>query len=425
MNPSGNDNRGRSRTVSRRGLLRAAGGAAVGAIGLGLAGCDNGEEQVAASPSPAATAKPTAASSVIGPVDQRTQARRGTGLIAWDPTKTSDGYTLFAPLGGASAYVISMEGESVHTWDIAAISGTRGMGYAYLLENGNLFVVGHSFTDDAPVWLRKGGFLMEVDWQGNVLWQRDEPDQHHDARLLPNGNVLVLCTEVIPAEVAAQVQGGLPPVVEGEMWSDWAKEMTRKGDIVWEWHAWEHLDPETDHINAQDLRDEWTHGNSIEQLPNGNVLLSFRNINTIGIADRESGEFVWKFGPPALAQQHCASYLPNGNVLVFDNGAHRLNTSLPFSRVLEINPETNGIVWQYMDASVMEFFSPLISGAQRLANGNTLIAEGNHGRMFEVTADKEVVWEYVNPFFNKAAIVGESNRVFRAYRYPPEAFPLL
>jgi hypothetical protein len=70
---------------------------------------------------------------------------------------------------------------------------------------------------------------------------------------------------------------------------------------------------------------------------------------------------------------------------------------------------------------MFEFFSPYISGAQRLANGNTLICEGVHGRIFEVTGAGEVVWEYVNPhFFEGPGRPGLTNAVFRAFRYTPE-----
>ena len=92
-----------------------------------------------------------------------------------------------------------------------------------------------------------------------------------------------------------------------------------------------------------------------------------------------------------------------------------------FSRVIEVDPRTSAIVWEYIDQSLFEFFSPYISGAQRLANGNTLICEGCHGRFFEVTTGGEVVWEYVNPFFcDEPGRPGVNNWVFRAFRYTPE-----
>src|SRR5262245_44243265 len=70
-----------------------------------------------------------------------------------------------------------------------------------------------------------------------------------------------------------------------------------------------------------------------------------------------------------------------------------------------------------ISGTAREFFSPRISNAQRLPNGNTLICEGDSGRLFEVTAGGELVWEYVNPYFGGAPT---NNRVFRAYRYSAE-----
>jgi len=88
-----------------------------------------------------------------------------------------------------------------------------------------------------------------------------------------------------------------------------------------------------------------------------------------------------------------AAPLPNGNILVFDNGPHRLDESFPFSRVIEVNPATDQIVWTYQEPFPYNFYSPRISNAERLPNGNTLINEGVFGRFFEVTPDGEVVWE--------------------------------
>jgi hypothetical protein len=130
---------------------------------------------------------------------------------------------------------------------------------------------------------------------------------------------------------------------------------------------------------------------------------------------------IWKLGSPPLAQQHDPRPLPNGNLLIFDNGPHRRDHPAPYSRVIEVDPRTRAIVWEYRDQSLFDFFSPYISGAQRLANGNTLICEGCDGRIFEVTAGGDVVWEYVSPHFAHAAgRPGLNNWVFRAFRYTPE-----
>jgi hypothetical protein len=93
-----------------------------------------------------------------------------------------------------------------------------------------------------------------------------------------------------------------------------------------------------------------------------------------------------------------------------------------YSRVLEIDPLSLDIVWQYtpaeagfvMPLDASRFYSPFVSGAQRLENGNTLITEGSDGRVFEVTRDHELVWEYLSPYRGTRGL----NMVYRAYRAP-------
>ena len=184
--------------------------------------------------------------------------------------------------------------------------------------------------------------------------------------------------------------------------------------------AWEHLDPEADCITAvQERREEWAHGNGLAEMANGDIVVSFRTISTVIIIDRKTGDIIWKLGAPPLCGQHAPTPLPNGNLLIFDNGPHRLDHVMPFSRVIEVEPATKQIVWEYREKRESFFFSPRISNAQRLTNGNTLMCEGDFGRLFEVTATGEVVWEYVTPYFGESRNA-EHNRVFRAYRYSAE-----
>jgi outer membrane protein assembly factor BamB len=91
----------------------------------------------------------------------------------------------------------------------------------------------------------------------------------------------------------------------------------------------------------------------------------------------------------------------------------------PTSRVLEINPVTLELVWSYTNP---RFFSTNISSAQRLANGNTLVTAGAGGRMFEITREGAIVWEYMYPQFSGA---NSSNAVYRAYRVPYSWIPQL
>jgi uncharacterized protein (UPF0248 family) len=211
----------------------------------------------------------------------------------------------------------------------------------------------------------------------------------------------------------------------GKMYSDYLAEVTRAGNTVWEWRTWEHLDPEADGISeVQAPRTMWAQGNSVQELPDGDILASFRPTSTVVRISRNTGKILWKLGPPVVAGQHAPTLLPNGNILIFDNGTHRLDDSMPYSRAIEIDPATNEIVWKYQDYPSWNFFSPRMGIAQRLANGNTLLTESSFGRFFEVTKEGQIVWEYVNPFFGRPFFGGppgcEGNLVFRALRYSPE-----
>jgi arylsulfotransferase ASST len=170
-----------------------------------------------------------------------------------------------------------------------------------------------------------------------------------------------------------------------------------------------------------------------------NVIISSREASLLAIVARD-GSIVWRLGPDFLQSdalraigqiigQHHAHLIPKGlpgagNLLVFDNGGpsgygEPTGTAprgvgvyaRPNSRILEIDPVSLKLVWSYTAPG--QFFSTNISGAQRLANGNTLITEGAGGRIFEVTSDRRIVWEFMNPLF-----VNARNAVYRAYRIP-------
>jgi hypothetical protein len=243
--------------------------------------------------------------------------------------------------------------------------------YGYLTERGTLVYNGRidgpgdSFLS-STLW--KGGVVLEVDWHGEVVWEVRHPDHHHDGIRLANGNALLLCMAEIPSDIAQRVAGGRPgSEYNGRMYADYLVEMTTNGRCVWEWRSWEHLEPEAFPIvDPAGARSEWTHANSVAELADGDLMLRFELMSTVVIVDRRSGAVVRFF-----------------------------KETLPGA-----------------------FFSPIISNAQRLWNGNTLINEGTSGRLFEVTAEGEVVWEYVNPYVGCPGARDQQNAVFRAYHYP-------
>jgi hypothetical protein len=269
-----------------------------------------------------------------------------------------------------------------------------------------------------------GAKLIEVDRDGKAVWAYDDIYLSHDFYRMKNGNTMVIRWVAMPAEVTKKVKGGLSGTErEGIMWSDALREITTDGKVAWEWIGYEHMDTDIDTLCPLCGRARWANANSVYVMDNGDVLLSQRFTNTLLIVDKKTGDIKWRWGSGEIAHPHDAQVLDNGNILAFDNGFHR-NCIHDFqssrSRVVEVNPKTKEIVWEYEDEVPMNFYSFACSGCQRLPNGNTLICEAMMGRIFEVTPNGENVWEYIVPFRYKHPFLGRVNFVFRAYRYGPD-----
>lgn len=322
------------------------------------------------------------------------------------------GYTIFSSVRGHHATMVDMQGQVVHQWH-----HEEGIQHLKLLVNGNLLIQTLPPEDAGGAEQIGGsaGALIELDWQGNTVWEHRDVMMHHDYVRLENGNTIYFAWDKLPEETSKQVQGGHHFDEDPEvMWGDLIREITPAGEIASEWYSWEHLSFDEDQICPLESHKEWTHANSLEVLDNGDWLISFRLTSTVAIVDHDSGEFRWKWGPDQLSHQHNASMLDNGNILIFDNGCHR-KRGPNFSRIIELNPETEEIAWSYFNPTVVAFYSFMVSGCERLPNGNTLITEGASGRLFEVTQDHEVVWEYISPWTLPSSF-GPTPAVFRSYR---------
>ena len=344
-----------------------------------------------------------------------------TGLIHRSRQDCYEGYTLFANAGGGPepnevdryANLLDMEGRVCHRWE----SG-EGIRYGHLLPNGNLLCRTRPPGEvDGPGHVGgSSAALLELDWDSNVVWEYRNPYLHHDHLRLQNGNTLILLWQRIPADVTARVKGGYVGEEDPkQMFGDVVQEISPDGAVVYEWRSWEHLDFDEDVICPLENREEWTHSNSLSVTSEGDPVISFRKTNTVGIVDRSTGDFKMKWGPGEVSHQHDVSFLSNGHLLIFDNGSHR--RGIDFSRVIELDPVSKEVLWEYKGDPPISFYSYHISGAERQPNGNTLICEGSHGRIFEVTPDKEIVWEYINPFFASGNGMGRTNWIFRAHRY--------
>jgi uncharacterized repeat protein (TIGR01451 family) len=278
-----------------------------------------------------------------------------------------------------------------------------------------------------------------MDWDGTVVWQFANPAGtvfHHDWERLPNGNTLILCYQdiLVPAISPVNVQ------------EDFILEVNPAGDIVWEWHISDHFDQlglSQDRIDRiYEVGGDWSHVNTVAAIPEntshtdprfspGNIVISIRHQNTVAIIDRVTGEVVWTLADATIGQ-HMTHMLPDdvpggGNILVFDNGSggNRVYGVVPsryYSRVVEIDPTTDTLPWVYTaessGLSLQTFYSSLTCGAQRMANGNTVIFESKWGRVFEVTPAGQTVWEYMSPYVTDAAT--GSTLFYRAYKVPLE-----
>jgi hypothetical protein len=420
-----------------------------------------------------------------------------TGVTLYDPAKACSGYTLFQA-AGLGALLIDMSGREVQLW-----RGLQGFPNK-LLPGGQVF--GSTGQRDPRYALQDQVDLVQVDWDGNIVWrfsqleQVSDPDgptrwvarQHHDyqragspvgyyapgqAPYTDRGNTLLLVHQDVHE----------PKISPHPLLDDRIVEVDWTGKVVWDWRPHEHIDElGFDRAARESLRTQpnlrplasgpvgdWLHLNSLSVVgPNrhydagdtrfhpDNILWGAREANLIVIVDKQTGRVVWRLGPdysgdPSLEKlgwiigQHHPHIIPEGlpgagNLLVFDNGGwagygrpHAVapsghNVALrDYSRVLEIDPITLEVVWQYtpeeggfvlpLDAS--RFYSPFISSAQRLANGNTLITEGSDGRIFEVTREHALVWEYISPYWGQGRL--NLNLVYRAYRAPYDWVPQL
>ena len=130
------------------------------------------------------------------------------------------------------------------------------------------------------------------------------------------------------------------------------------------------------HTNSVEIIPENEIGTFDERFKKGNIVLSFAAINSVFILDKDSFNVTWAYTEGLFDFQHTPSIVHSGNLILFDNGRTR-----NYSRVLEINPLTKKLVWNYTAEPKESFHSKMMGVSQRLPNGKTLIAESTKGRV--------------------------------------------
>jgi hypothetical protein len=323
---------------------------------------------------------------------------RTVGLMSSTDSKVFNGYLLFAPKHNTTTYLINNQGRIVHQWAGSAYEPGQSV---YLLENGHLLrtcmTKGKLSTGGG-----EGGRVEEYDWDGNLVWVLDFSTetsmQHHDIRILPNGNIIMLVVEkktyaqVIaagfnPSKLASEIQQ------KDIMVPDYVAEIKPTkpvgGTVVWEWHVWDHLiqDYDATKLNYGVVKDHpelidaagdqkvlpafWNHMNSIDYNPSlDQILMSVRGNSEVWIIDHSTtmaeakshtggksgkgGDLLYRWGNPIayrmgtandqkLYQQHDAEWVRSdcpgaGNITTFNNGLGR-----NYSSVDEFTPPVDSL----------------------------------------------------------------------------------
>ncbi|MFB6350676.1 MAG: arylsulfotransferase family protein [Bradymonadaceae bacterium] len=351
-------------------------------------------------------------------VEPRTDAK---GVTTHDPKRAFDGYTLYVSKHKQGAYLVDMEGNQVHKWEkkfseiwplaphIGSPVDDSAIGWRDVraFPNGDLLVNFTAAGSDTPY----GYGLAKLNKDSEVVWQFDGTD-HHDITIARDGTIWTLTHEF--RNFGARGGVDLPTRFEKtSLLADDAVHLSSDGKVL------EKI-PLTEAVArflGKTRLDSWhkaatwdvLHTNNIEPIHRdfaehhdfaepGQLLLSFRSLDAIGLLDVEKQKMVWmKRG--FWKKQHDPDPLPNGNMLVFDNRGYRGPGGA--TRVAEFDPATGEIVWAYTGTKENPFYSKKRGQQQPLPNGNLLITENQFGRAFEVTRDKEIVWEFYNPVRKK------------------------
>ncbi|MGD9347941.1 MAG: arylsulfotransferase family protein [Candidatus Aminicenantes bacterium] len=330
-----------------------------------------------------------------------------SGVSLYRPEICFPGLNLYAKKDQGEASLINMEGKVVHSWSDKR-DNSDDWSAIKLCPNGGLLA------------LEGNQNILRLDRDSNILWTK-KIRCHHDIAMDDEGYIWTLIDKdriVMPSVVPIPIldnsivcltkdgnileeiplYGILKPLIpEKTYWHVLLHIPLRYPGMIRSWFA------EGFFFNT-DMKLDIFHTNKVEILARdiegvckkGDILISVRELNTVVILDRHDQRIIWQWGSEELDRQHHPTLLENGNILLFDNGPSR-----DFSRVIEVNPLSKGLEWEFKAHPPEKFFSSTRGACQRLPNGNTLITESNRGRVFEVTRDGEMSWEFYTPIVSK------------------------
>ncbi|WP_265516667.1 arylsulfotransferase family protein [Nitratireductor luteus] len=335
------------------------------------------------------------------------------GVTVKRPDLMQDGPTIYLSGSEPTAFLIDADGNVLHSWtkrfseiwspEAGGVQEPQPDSHVYfrqthIFPNGDLIAI-YEGVGDTPY----GYGVVKLDRDSNVIWSYPG-HAHHQFDIGPDGNIYVLTHEFMDDEI-----GGFAHLDRPRL-EDFLVVLSPDGKELKKIRLFTALaDSEFRQmlytVSSFGLGDP-THTNTVEFIDGeaaanfpfgeeGQVLLSFRGLSAIAVLDTEAERITWATNGPWLGQ-HDPDILPNGNILMFDNFGN-FDRPNGFSRVIELDPKTMEIVWQYAGTAQSPLDSRIRSDQQRLKNGNTLITESNGGRMIEVTPEGEIAWEFINP----------------------------
>jgi hypothetical protein len=292
-----------------------------------------------------------------------------------------------------------------------------------LLNNGNWIALG------LPTLNREKYYLMDQDL--NIMDSLPLVDNlkvdMHDVCMLSNGHYLILYLKTVEVDMSKLIEGGNP---NAHIKTGVIIETDRDGTIYWQWESLDHLDitDATSDVNLTGETIDFPHINAFCEDSDGNIVVSFRFLDEVSKIDKETGNFIWRFGGTncknnefdilnddhngfdGFTHQHSVKLLPNGNILLYDNG----NLRTPkFSRAVEyqldIEEKTARNVWEYRYSP--DIFYGAMGSVDRFDDGSTLINWGAN-KITEVNSINEISYE-----LNYSSDGGPYQNVYRAYRY--------
>jgi len=317
-----------------------------------------------------------------------------------------EGYTVYVSADFPGAFLIDMDGRVLHSWEE---EGCHHWTRAWVYPDGDILGV-----------TAYPGRLVRMDGSSEGIWMYGDGDlvAHHDVTIGYDGRIYAImrvarewewyrrfsilndmvCVLEPKGETAREIKCvSIPTAFYESEYSDWvtSPEFRMKG-------------PDPFHTNTIEVL---TGAVSHPAFRKGNLLVTVRNMDCVAVIDPESELVVWA-NRGRWQRPHEARETPDGHLLLFDN--RKFDGQ---SRVVKYDVVNDEILWSYSEPG---FFSRGSGAQQLLPNGNVLITESQKGRVFEVTSDGRVVWEFWNPSTTDdgAAIV----RITRAFRLPYDYF---